>query len=185
MPATFLESGRLWYRMPVAADAPLFTAYLNDPRVRRNLGIGRFPFNEMGEAKWIESRSLPPVVDGATDVTLCFGMKGEDAPLGGTGLHKINWLNRHAEWGIYIGKPTEWGKGYGREVARTMLRYAFGTLNLHRVNLRVNDDNVGGIKAYEAAGFKHEGVFRQVVFVDGKYRDQCLMAALHDEWHDA
>jgi len=180
--AVFLESERLWYRAPEPADAPHFTRFLHDPRVRRNLGIGRFPFNEAGEAKWIEGRSHPPLFDAAADVSLCVGIKGESEPLGSTGLHHINWLNRHAEWGILIGRPDQWGKGYGREIARTTLRYAFETLNLNRVGLRVNAGNLGGIKAYESAGFKREGVMRQAVYLDDRYEDQLFMAVIRDEW---
>lgn len=184
MPRPFLESERLWYRSPEPADAAVITGYLVDPRVRRNLGIGRFPFSEAGEAKWIEAQAKPPVVDGATDVSFVVGLKGDDAILGGTGLHKITWVHRHAEWGIYIGKPEQWGKGYGREMARMMLKYAFETLNLNRVMLRVNADNAGGIKAYEAAGYKREGVLRKAMFVEGQYMDTLLMAVLREEWKE-
>lgn len=185
MPSPFLESERLWYRSLEPGEAPQVAAYLQDPRVRRNLAIGRFPFSEAGEAKWIEAQTKPPVAEGPTDVSLCVGLKGQQTILGGTGLHRISWLHRSAEWGIYIGQPEQWGKGYGREMARTMLRYAFDTLNLHRVMLRVNADHIGGIKSYEAAGFVREGVLRQSVFVEGRYLDTLLMAALRDEWKES
>jgi RimJ/RimL family protein N-acetyltransferase len=183
--AAFLESERLWYRAPAPADAPVITAYLSDPRVRRGLGIGRFPFNEHGERKWIETRSEPPQFDAVKDISFVVGLKGEEVLIGGTGLHQVQWLHRNAEWGIYIGRPELWGTGYGREMAGAMLRYAFGTLNLHRVSLRVNADNAGGIRAYEAAGFRREGVLRQAIWVDGVYVDQLVMAVLREEWRDA
>lgn len=182
MSPVFLESERLWYRAPERADLPFLTAALQDPPVRRNLLLGRYPFNEEGEAKWFERISAAPAGDNQTDVFMTFGVKGSDAQLGSTGLHRISMLHRNAEWGLFIGRPQEWGKGYGREVARTMLRYAFHTLNLHRVYLRVNADNERGAKAYRAAGFVDEGRHRQAVFVDGKYVDVLLMGALRDEW---
>lgn len=182
---TFMESERLWYRAPERADAPLFTRWLQDSRVSRNLLIGRFPFNEENEGKWIDAQSAgPPSIEGKTDVVMAFGLKGETQPIGSTGLHRISWLHRHAEWGILIGETEQWGKGLGREVARATLRYAFNTLNLHRVFLRVNADNERGVRAYRAAGFVDEGVARQATFVQGKYVDQLLMAALRDEWKD-
>ena len=115
-------------------------------------------------------------------VILTFGVKVSDASLGNSGLHQIASLHCHAEWGIFIGRPEEWGKGYGREVARTMLRYGFDTLNLNRIYLRVNADNERGIKAYEAAGFEREGVLRSQTFVEGKYVDMVMMGVLRDEW---
>lgn len=182
MSPVFLESERLWFRAPERSDVPFLTAALQDPRVRRNMLVGRYPFNEEGEAKWLERVSASPAIDHQTDVVLTFGVKVTDAPIGNTGLHRISMLHRNAEWGLFIGRTEEWGKGYGREVARAMLRYGFDTLNLHRIYLRVNADNERGIKAYRAAGFVDEGRQRQAMFVDGKYVDVLFMGVLREEW---
>jgi RimJ/RimL family protein N-acetyltransferase len=179
---TFMESERLWFRAPEESDFAFFTQALQDPRVRRNLYFGRYPFNEAAERRWFEQRAGTPPRDNQTDVMMTFGLKGEAAPLGNTGLHGISALHRNAEWGIFIGRPEEWGKGYGREVATAMLRYAFKVLNLHRVYLRVNADNERGIKAYTAAGFQREGVLRQHIFVEGEYLDMVQMGVLRNEW---
>lgn len=178
----YMESDRLWFRAPQASDVPFFTQALQDPRVRRTLAIGRYPFSEASEAAWLERLNQPPAFDGRTDVLFTFGLKGDDAPLGNTGLNGISAIHRNAEWGIFIGRPEEWGKGYGREVCRQMLNYAFKTLNLHRVYLRALVINERGIKAYKAAGFRHEGVLRQHQFVDGEYVDMVQMGVLCDEW---
>jgi RimJ/RimL family protein N-acetyltransferase len=180
--ATFLESERLWFRAPEKSDVAFYMQALQDPRVRRNLLIGRYPFNEAGELAWLERHSEPPAIDGKTDVVMAFGLKGSDQPLGTTGLHRISMLHRNAEWGVFVGRPEDWGKGFGREVARTTLRYAFDTLNLHRVYLRVNADNERGLRSYKAAGFVREGVQRAHIFVEGKYVDLVLMGVLRDEW---
>ncbi|MDC1141646.1 GNAT family protein [Planctomycetota bacterium] len=182
MTTYFLESERLWFRAREESDAAFFTEILQMPLIRQHLGIGRFPFNEEGERKFLQHSSEPPAIDAATDVAFVFGLKGETEPLGSSGLHRINWLHRNPEWGIVIGRPEEWGKGYGREVAKTMLNYAFRTLNLHRVYLRVDAGNEKGIKSYLATGFKQEGLMREAVFVDGSYQDQILMSVLQQDW---
>jgi RimJ/RimL family protein N-acetyltransferase len=66
-----------------------------------------------------------------------------------------------------------------------MLRYAFHTLNLHRVHLTVNADNEAGIRAYKAAGFVDEGVARQHMFREGEYVDMRVMGVLRHEWESA
>lgn len=180
--AAYMESERLWFRAPQKSDAPFFTQALQDPRVRRTLFAGRYPFNEQSEEAWLERMSQPPIMDGRTDVLFTFGLKGEDQALGNSGLHKISMVHRNAEWGIFIGRPEQWGKGYGREVCKQMLGYAFHTLNLHRVYLRALTSNEGGIKAYKAAGFRQEGVLRQHMFVNGEYVDMVQMGVLRDEW---
>ena len=73
--------------------------------------------------------------------------------------------------GLFIGDKSCWNKGYGTEVMRLLLRSGFETLNLNRIFLRVDEANKGGIRAYEKAGFVHEGRLRQAVFRDGEYRD--------------
>lgn len=181
--AVFLESERLWFRAREKSDAAFYTQALQDPRVHYNLMTsGRFPFTEAAEEQRIEKHTAMPAIDGQTDILLTFGIKGEDQLLGATGLHSISALHRNAEWGIFIGRPEEWGKGYGREVAKSMLRYGFQALNLHRIYLRVNADNESGIKAYRAAGFKDEAVSRQDVFRAGQYVDSLHMAVLREEW---
>ena len=91
------------------------------------------------------------------------------------------------ELGVALSSVSNWVRDIPRgtpraepaEAARRMLRYAFEELNLNRVMLRVNRSNIGGMKAYEAAGFVQEGVLRQAAFVDGELDDMLVMSVLH------
>ena len=65
---------------------------------------------------------------------------------------------------------------------QTMLRHGFETLNLHRIWLQVYVTNPRGIRAYEKAGFRHEGVFREGHYYGGRYLDVNLMSILRQEW---
>jgi RimJ/RimL family protein N-acetyltransferase len=94
----------------------------------------------------------------------------------------INWTIRSAEVGIFIGEKSCWNKGYGAEVMSLLLKFGFNNLNLNRIYLRVDDANKGGIRAYEKAGFVHEGRFRQGTFYNGKYGDLLFMSVLRTEW---
>jgi RimJ/RimL family protein N-acetyltransferase len=182
MQVTFFESERLWFRAPELADVPLITAWINDPRVRMNLDVRRFPLNQSTEEEWVRNASGPPDKAPRTDITLLFGARPDERPMGSAGLHAINWLVREAEFGILIGSPEDWNKGYGREVARRMVRYGFEELNLERIKLRVNASNMAGLKAYEAAGFVTEGRLRKAAFINGAYEDMVCMAILREEW---
>jgi diamine N-acetyltransferase len=46
----------------------------------------------------------------------------------------------------------------------------------------VLEPNVAGIRAYEKAGFRREGVMRQHIYVDGAYVDTWVMGILRSEW---
>lgn len=48
--------------------------------------------------------------------------------------------------------------------------------------LTVSEPNIGGIRAYEKAGFKFEGRLRQACFREGNYHDKIMMSLLRDEW---
>jgi RimJ/RimL family protein N-acetyltransferase len=76
-------------------------------------------------------------------------------PIGFTYLSDIK--EQTAEFGIVIGEKVAQGKGYGTETTRLMLDYAFTVLGLHNVMLKVFEFNLGGIKAYEKAGFQEIG----------------------------
>jgi len=63
-----------------------------------------------------------------------------------------------------------------------MLKYAFETLNLNRVQLGVLAFNEFGIRAYERAGFVREGVQREYLFTDGRYVDHVMYSVLAREY---
>jgi RimJ/RimL family protein N-acetyltransferase len=64
---------------------------------------------------------------------------------------------------------------------RLLVKHGFETLNLNRIYLQVFANNPRAIRAYEKAGFIHEGRKRQAEFRDGQYIDVLLMSILRDE----
>ncbi|KAL0580104.1 hypothetical protein V5O48_001880 [Marasmius crinis-equi] len=89
--------------------------------------------------------------------------------------------NRDADFGILLA-PEFWGRGYGTEVTRFMVNYAFVELGVHRVSLWVFSHNVSAIALYKKIGFVEEGRRRKSIWVSGKWEDFVLMGILEDEW---
>lgn len=106
----------------------------------------------------------------------------EDKLIGFVALHSIEWNNRAARLAIGIGEAEYRGRGYGTDALRVALRYAFHELNLERVGLDVNSNNARAIRAYEKAGFRHEGVMRHALLRDGQWHDRLMMGILIGEW---
>lgn len=52
---------------------------------------------------------------------------------------------------------------------RLLLKHGFEALNLNRLDLLVYEDNPGAVRAYEKAGFVHEGRMREAEFSEGEY----------------
>ena len=100
----------------------------------------------------------------ARDATFrCFTVyeRATSRPIGTTYLARIDHRNRCAEFGIALGEADCHGKGYGTEVTRLILDYAFTVLGLNNVELTCRADNLAGLRAYEKAGFKEVGRRRQ------------------------
>lgn len=97
-------------------------------------------------------------------------------------LDVVNWGARDAYVGLSIGDRANWGKGYGTEMMFLILRFAFMEVNLRRVSLAVFEYNPRAIRAYEKAGFRHEGRIRQFLNKEGRRWDMLLMSVLREEW---
>jgi RimJ/RimL family protein N-acetyltransferase len=106
----------------------------------------------------------------------------DDHLLGETGLDGVKWNHGESFVGISIGERDFWGKGYGTDAMRVLLRYAFSELNLHRVSLTVFEYNPRAIRSYEKVGFKIEGRERKFLERDGKRWDLLYMGILRHEW---
>jgi RimJ/RimL family protein N-acetyltransferase len=105
-----------------------------------------------------------------------------DKLIGFVAFDGLNWTDRDSYVAIGIGEPDFWGRGYGSDAMRLMLRYGFNELNLHRVSLTVYAYNTRAIRSYEKCGFKHEGRIREFVLRDGRRSDMLHMGILRSEW---
>jgi RimJ/RimL family protein N-acetyltransferase len=102
--------------------------------------------------------------------------------IGFVGLFGIQWNHGDAWVGIGIGDRQYWGKGFGTDVMRVILRYAFTELNLHRVTLGVFEYNSRAIRSYQKAGFTIEGRLRQYIHRESRRWDEIIMGILREDW---
>jgi RimJ/RimL family protein N-acetyltransferase len=105
-----------------------------------------------------------------------------DRLVGFVGLWMDSPANGDAWLGIGIGARADWGRGYGTEALRLMLRYGFEALNLHRVTLNVFGYNTRAIRAYEKAGFTVEGRERGYLLREARRWDVVHMGVLRSDW---
>jgi RimJ/RimL family protein N-acetyltransferase len=97
-------------------------------------------------------------------------------------LHGIDEADRRAALAVGIADPGALGRGVGTESIRLVLGFAFTTLQLHRVSVRVLAYNTRAIAAYEKCGFIIEGRERETALVDGKWYDDIMMAILASDF---
>ncbi|MCX6034680.1 MAG: GNAT family protein [Chloroflexi bacterium] len=174
-----LYGKRIRLRGNERSDLPKFIEWLNDPEVRRYLAMS-MPISQATEEQWFENMLKRP----PEEQSLGIEIKDRDAwhLIGNCETFDINWRTRSAEVGLFIGEKSCWNLGYGTEVMRLLLHHGFGTLNLNRIFLHVDAENLGGIRAYEKAGFIHEARLRESDYREGRYCDDLIMSVLRSEW---
>ncbi|MCZ4693317.1 N-acetyltransferase [Ancylomarina euxinus] len=126
---------------------------------------------------WFQS-----VLEDTKGLNLGIFLRDSEQLIGFTGICKISRLNKSGEYFIFIGDKSQWNKGIGCEVTRLVLKIAFCEKGLNRLMLTVSEPNIGGLKAYQKAGFTPEGKLRQACFRDGAYHDKIIMSILKNEY---
>lgn len=160
-------------------DAKELHKYVNDWEVRQYLNMF-YPISEVEEEEFV--RNSWEKKKSGTDFIFAIDDKESGQLIGTIGLHKIDWKNRNAELGIAIWKKDYWGKGYGADAIKTLLKYAFHELNLHKVYLRVHDFNKRAIRYYKKVDSKKEGILREIFWRNGKWHNTILMGILQGEF---
>lgn len=75
-----------------------------------------------------------------------------------------------------------WGRGYATEAAGALLAWAFGSLDLHRVQSEVDTRNPASARVLEKLGFVREGTLRENCIVDGDISDSWVYGLLRRDW---
>ena len=88
-----------------------------------------------------------------------------------------NYYNKVFSIGITIGSKY-WGKKYGQNSIKTLLKYLFEELNAIKVELEVIKYNLRAINCYKKCGFVEEGIRTNKVYIEGEYVDTLIMGIL-------
>jgi ribosomal-protein-alanine N-acetyltransferase len=83
--------------------------------------------------------------------------------------------------GYAVGKPFS-GQGYMRDGIQLVLRHAFLTLRLHRIEANIQPGNRPSIALASGAGFKREGFSPRYLKIGGRWRDHERWAVLAEDW---
>jgi RimJ/RimL family protein N-acetyltransferase len=110
-------------------------------------------------------------------------LKEENKVIGCIGLHKVNWKNKNAEIGYWLGKKY-WGKGLTTEAVNLILKFTFENLRLHRVYATIFEENIASKRVLEKNGFKLEGISREVSFRYGKWHNKLRFGVLRKEYKE-
>ncbi len=161
-------------------DVTPFYKWINDDKViRYSLSLFEKISTKKDIDKWFEE-----LINDKKNINLGIFIENTNELIGYTGICDISKTNKSGEYYIFIGEKKMWGKGIGTEVTEQILKIGFAENKLNRIMLTVSEPNIGGIKAYERAGFKIEGRLRQASFRDNEFHDKLIMSILKLEWEN-
>ena len=147
--------------------------WMNDKRINHQMFFD-LPATVENTQKWFEHN-----IGNKNRVDFSFITNGSYVAMGG--FTNIDHIANHAEFYVMV-NPEMHGKGIGGKVSYWMYNYAFVKLNLNKIYLYTNKDNVSAYKIYERAGFKLEGVLRQHKYKKGVLLDRRFYGLLREEW---
>jgi RimJ/RimL family protein N-acetyltransferase len=166
-PAPELADGEIRLEPLAQEHAPELLAVLDDPDIVR---FTRVPAHadETFVRGWIKRYE-----DGWADASrAAFAIHPHDgdALLGWVGLVELDLDHRQAEIG-YLVDPAARGRGIARRAVTLLTRWGFDELGLERLELRIDPENVPSAKVAEHAGYRLEGVLRNLHFKAGLRAD--------------
>ena len=105
-----------------------------------------------------------------------------DAIVGSINLSQIfRGTFQSAYVGYQVGAPFA-RLGYMTEALQLVLRYAFDTMKLHRIEANIQPHNVASIALVKRVGFSKEGHSRRYLKICGRWRDHERWAIVAEDW---
>jgi RimJ/RimL family protein N-acetyltransferase len=175
-----LTDGAVALRRPRDEDAaPQAAGFREDTDLGRLLGIERDP----DEAAIIERlrQGAQRARDGA-GASLTIADAESDAYLGSLVMHSFDWHHRRCEVGFWL-IPQARRRGLGARAVALAVSWAFGGLDLLRVEMTTTPDNAAVAALAARLGFAREGVLRQRNVERGQRVDVVWFGVLREEWH--
>ena len=84
----------------------------------------------------------------------CFFIIVEDNPIGQLNYNSINKETQSVEIDILIADSKNWGKGFGSDAIKTLIKYLFDSLSVEEVWVAAIKKNPRAVKAYQKSGFE-------------------------------
>jgi ribosomal-protein-alanine N-acetyltransferase len=169
------ERREVYLRAPSSEDRVEFTALMRESSAFHRQWASA-PTDDERFASYLADTERPDF----EAMLLC--REEDDAIVGFFNLSQITrGSTQTAYLGYAIGEPFA-RQGYMRAGLRLMLRHAFTTLRLHRIEANIQPGNKASIALASGAGFRREGFSPRYLKISGRWRDHERWAILVDEW---
>lgn len=178
LPTPTLPTARLLLRPFAERDAQAIYALQSNARVLRYWDSPPWTERSRADAFIAACRKMEEEGSGAR-----FAIETRDngAFVGWCTMFRWNPVHRSLGIGYCLDEPA-WGKGYATEAVRAMLQWAYGTLDLNRVEAELDTRNAASARVLEKLGFEREGLRREDCVVSGEVSDSWIYGLLRRDW---
>lgn len=157
------------------SDLAQLLLWRNQPNYRRFFREHR-ELSQTNQRNWFDSKVLN---DKSTEMFSIVDINTGEL-LGACGLCYIDWINRNADFSIYIGKDDLYiDEKYAIDAAQVMMKYGFEELNLHRLWSEIYSFDEAKKVMFDRLGFKLEGVHKETHWTEGKWCDSLFYGYVH------
>jgi [ribosomal protein S5]-alanine N-acetyltransferase len=168
-------AARVYLRPPERADRAEFVSLMRVSRAFHRPWATAPTDDEAFDAYLVDS--------GRPDFEAMLVCRREDRAI--LGFFNLSHITRGSLQSAYLGYAvgsTFAGQGYMREAIELVLREAFLTLRLHRIEANIQPGNQASIALARGAGFSREGFSPRYLKIGGRWRDHERWAVLADDW---
>lgn len=160
-------------------DLPLLMEWRNQPELRKF-------FREINEINSISQNKWFEMINDKTSIHKMFAIVEKDTNelLGACGLCYIDWVNRSADFSIYIGyKNIYIDSKYAIDAAKSMIDYGFNILNLHRLWAEIYSIDEKKQFFFNSLNFKLDGELRETYWYNQKWHNSLIYSILDAEYN--
>ncbi len=169
-----LHTTRLLLRPFSESDTDAIFALQSNPRVLRYWDSP--PWQDRAQAERFIARCKQIELD-EFGVRLAIERISDGKFIGWCSLMSWNKDFRSAKIGYCLAEAA-WGQGVATEAGRALVRWAFDTLNLNRVQAEADTRNIASGRVLEKLGFLREGTLREDCIVEGEVSDSWVYGLL-------
>lgn len=120
----------------------------------------------------------------STNSGFAAGIWEQERFAGTIGLHKVDWLNRRAEIGYWLGREFQ-GRGIATRACLAVTRHALAEMELNRLEIRCVTSNARSKAIPRRLGYTYEGILRQAELLHDNYLDLEVYSMLRNEFAQA
>jgi RimJ/RimL family protein N-acetyltransferase len=172
-----LRGARVGLRAIERADLPQLLEWRNRPEYRRYFREYR-ELNLTQQENWFQNMVLN---DPRTRMFSIVDLE-QGRLLGACGLCYIDWVNKNADFSIYIGADDLYiDDDFAPDAGRVMAQYGFDELGLHRLWSEIYEFDEAKKKLFATLGFKLDGRHRQTHWAEGQWHDSLFYGLIVGE----